>query len=432
MLHLHRAERADALVAALGTVVVEPLDDPMAAEVVAVPTRGVERWLTQRLATPPRCHPRPGRRGVRQHRLPLPRRSRRRGGGGRHRRRPRRRSLGRRPFGLAAPRRDRRRPRRALARPAGQLSGRGRRAPEPSASDLGRRSRRFGSARHLADLYDRYGVHRPGMLAAWAAKDDVDGAGRPLPGQWAWQAELWRRLRDRIGVPSPAERLDEACAALRADATVVDLPARLSLFGLTRLPASFLAVLRALAVHRDVHLFLLHPSPVLWPDRGVAAERRPPRRRGRPRGPVRRPDGGAAGQPAADVLGARRPGDAARAHGGRAGRWPTPGRPPPSDRDRAGRVRRRSGSREPTTLLHRIQADVRADRPPPGLPLAGARRPGRPRPGRRQPGGARLPRAGPPGGGRARRHPPPPRRRPDARTPRHRRACAPTSRPSLH
>jgi exodeoxyribonuclease V gamma subunit len=49
-LHLHRAERADALVAALGSVVVDPLDDPMAAEVVAVPTRGVERWLTQRLA----------------------------------------------------------------------------------------------------------------------------------------------------------------------------------------------------------------------------------------------------------------------------------------------------------------------------------------------------------------------------------------------
>ena len=50
MLHIHRAERADALVAALGTVVVDPLDDPMAAEVVAVPTRGVERWLAQRLS----------------------------------------------------------------------------------------------------------------------------------------------------------------------------------------------------------------------------------------------------------------------------------------------------------------------------------------------------------------------------------------------
>ena len=50
MLHIHRAERADGLVDALATVVGSPLDDPMQAELVAVPTRGVERWLTQRLS----------------------------------------------------------------------------------------------------------------------------------------------------------------------------------------------------------------------------------------------------------------------------------------------------------------------------------------------------------------------------------------------
>ncbi len=49
MLHIHRAERADGLVAALGELMLEPLPDPFASEVVAVPTRGQERWLTQRL-----------------------------------------------------------------------------------------------------------------------------------------------------------------------------------------------------------------------------------------------------------------------------------------------------------------------------------------------------------------------------------------------
>src|SRR5207247_790573 len=49
--HIHRAERADGLVASLGAVVSSPpLADPMAAEVIAVPTRGVERWLTHRPA----------------------------------------------------------------------------------------------------------------------------------------------------------------------------------------------------------------------------------------------------------------------------------------------------------------------------------------------------------------------------------------------
>ena len=50
MLHIHRAERADALVDMLGELVTDPLDDVMGAEVVAVPSRGIERWLSQQLS----------------------------------------------------------------------------------------------------------------------------------------------------------------------------------------------------------------------------------------------------------------------------------------------------------------------------------------------------------------------------------------------
>ena len=50
MLYVHRSERADRLVEILGDVLAEPLADPMTAEIVAVPTRGVERWLAQRLS----------------------------------------------------------------------------------------------------------------------------------------------------------------------------------------------------------------------------------------------------------------------------------------------------------------------------------------------------------------------------------------------
>ena len=41
-LHLHRAERTDLLA--------DPLPDPFAEELVLVPARGVERWLSQRLS----------------------------------------------------------------------------------------------------------------------------------------------------------------------------------------------------------------------------------------------------------------------------------------------------------------------------------------------------------------------------------------------
>ena len=50
MLIVHRAERADRLVEALGSVLVTPLDDPFTSEIVSVPSRGIERWLTQQLS----------------------------------------------------------------------------------------------------------------------------------------------------------------------------------------------------------------------------------------------------------------------------------------------------------------------------------------------------------------------------------------------
>ena len=124
-------------------------------------------------------------------------------------------------------------------------------------------------AQKLAGLFTAYGAERPSMLLAWAAGDDSDGYGDPLDPDLAWQAELWRRLRDHIGVPSPAERIEPACARLREEAHLVDLPERLSVFGPTRLTTTQLNVLDALAEQRDVHLWLPHPSDGLW--RHVAA-----------------------------------------------------------------------------------------------------------------------------------------------------------------
>ena len=49
-LYVHRAERADRLAAGLAELLRTPLGDPFAAEIVGVPTRGVERWLAQRLS----------------------------------------------------------------------------------------------------------------------------------------------------------------------------------------------------------------------------------------------------------------------------------------------------------------------------------------------------------------------------------------------
>jgi exodeoxyribonuclease V gamma subunit len=338
MLHIHRAERADGLIDALGALLADPLPDPFAPEVVSVPTRGMERWLTQRMSA--LLGTTPGRSdGVCANvEFPSPRRL-----------------VG---DAVAAasgiePDADPWLPERAvwpllevvdacLGEPwlrslSLHLSG------GADAADAARRARRFSVVRHLAELYDRYALHRPEMVRAWAGGEDG-----PASADAAWQAELWRRLRARIDQPGPAERLEDACAQLRDDPGIVDLPQRLSLFGLTRLPAGHLHVLRALATRRDVHLFLLHPSPALW-ERIAEHERAPI---------VRRSEDTTATLTANRLLAS----------------WGQDAREmqlvlnaasdPQADHHHP--VEHRAG-----TLLAHLQAAVRADRPPPGPPLPG-------------------------------------------------------------
>ncbi|MBE2316596.1 exodeoxyribonuclease V subunit gamma [Solirubrobacter sp. CPCC 204708] len=223
MLHVHRSDRADGLIEALRALLAVPPADPFAREIVAVPTRGMERWLTQRLSNA---------LGICANvEFPFPRRL----------------------TGAAVaaasgiePDEDPWLPERLLWPLLEVVEGA---LDEPWLAVLRDhpRARRFGAVRHLAALFDRYATHRPELL-------DGDH----------WQGLLYERLRARVPVPDPAARVEAACARLRRDPDVVDLPARVSVFGLTRLPAAQLHVLRALAEHRDVHLFLLHPSPQLW------------------------------------------------------------------------------------------------------------------------------------------------------------------------
>lgn len=249
-LHVHRAERADRLAEALAEVLTTPPPDPFSADVVAVPTRGVERWLAQRLAH--RLGASGGEDGVCAHvEFPSP------------------------PELVARARaraeNDPWRPER-LVWPLLEVIDAS--AGEDWCAALGtylgvvgdtsgtRTGRRFAAARHLARLFDTYGDHRPAMLRSWAAKEDDDGAGGEVAADQLWQPELWRRLRDRLGVPGPAETLPEQCRSLALGGG--ELPARLSVFGPTRLATAHLEILEALARAREVHLWLPHPSPVLW------------------------------------------------------------------------------------------------------------------------------------------------------------------------
>jgi exodeoxyribonuclease V gamma subunit len=360
VLILHRAQRADGLADGLAALLARPLDDPFAPEVVAVPTRGMERWLTQRMSGVLGASTGRGDGICAGVEFPFPQRL----------------------IGdvVAAtsgidPTEDPWLPDRAawpllevvedcldetwLSTLAGYL-GR-----SDSGSDPFRADRRLGVVRHLAGLFHRYALHRPAMVQAWAQGRDEDAVGSALPPGAAWQAELWRRLRAKISLPGPAERRERACERLAEDPALVALPSRIALFGLTRLPAGHLQILRALAHGRDVHLFLLHPSDALWASVSTALVDTPP--------PLRRAEDATAGLTANALL-------ASWGRDVRELQLVLAQGPVPRAADPTGAVsaavdlgvdQHHPAVAPRTNLLGRIQDDVRADRAAPGPPLPG-------------------------------------------------------------
>src|SRR5688500_13848377 len=203
-LHLHRAERADRLVQALGELLSSPLPDPFATEIVSVPTPGVERWLAQRLSHQLGASPEQTDGICAGIAFPSPRR------------------LVARAIAATgtADDIDPWAPTRLvwpLLRVIDQCRGEAwagllwsylgdRHGPTGATeTDPVRGGRRWSTARHLADLFAAYAARRPAMITSWAAGRDVDAAGHPLPPDRAWQAELWRRLRAELDLPDPVE-----------------------------------------------------------------------------------------------------------------------------------------------------------------------------------------------------------------------------------
>jgi exodeoxyribonuclease V gamma subunit len=264
---IHRSERADPLVAALGELLASPPPDLFAVDIVAVPSRGVERWLAQRLS---HVLGAVDGDGVCAN-VAFPSSTRMLDDA----------------IAAADPTYaesvERWSPERSVWPVMALLEDIETRpwAAALSAHLAGDPGRRYAVAAKLARHLDAYGRSRPAMLRAWASGRDEQGDGAPLSNDLRWQAQLFRQLRDELGL-APAELHEAACARLGETPAAVDLPERVSIFGVTRISPSRIAVLEALAAHRDLHLWLNHPSPALWD--AVAAGQPGPGRRADDRG----------------------------------------------------------------------------------------------------------------------------------------------------
>ena len=256
---IHVGSHPDELVSELCGMLASPPADPFAPELVAVPTRGIERWLTQRIASQlGRLAPGDGvcanvefpspRRLVREVMLAVPELA---GAVDAWDRPALTRSL------LAVLDEN-------LEEPWMWLLARFMDVPGVDGTDTFGSGQRLRAARKIAGLFGRYGRRRPEMVRAWLDGSDLGPAGDPLSGADGWQPRLWRLVRERIGVASLAELLPTALDPIREGSVEVELPQRISVYGLTTIDPLDIAVFEATAARRDVHLFLLHPSPVLW------------------------------------------------------------------------------------------------------------------------------------------------------------------------
>ncbi|KGI66929.1 exodeoxyribonuclease V subunit gamma [Mycolicibacterium rufum] len=246
-LHLHRADRTDLLADGLAAMLAVPPPDPFAEDLVLVSARGTERWLSQRLSHV--LGRGDGQDGV--------------------------------CAGITF-----RHPRSLVAELTGTTDD------DPWAPDamvwplldvidgsldqpwcatlathLGhteqgeerelRQGRRYAVARRIAGLFASYARQRPQLLVDWA-----EGRTDALDADLRWQPELYRALLTRVDADPPPVRHAKTVVRLQDSAT--DLPARLSLFGHTRLPLTEVELLHALSAHHELHLWLPHPSDDLW------------------------------------------------------------------------------------------------------------------------------------------------------------------------
>lgn len=232
---VHRSNRMEELVAALAEVVRRPAGSALEPEVVVVQSKGMERWIGLELCK---------RLGVWANaRFPFPR------------------ALVEELLSAADPARasaeafSRDALTWSIARLLPELAMRAEARPVASyLADDPHGLKRFLLAERIANAFDQYAVYRPELVLSWEG-----GA----PG--GWQAELWRALVARHGpghVAARARRFFDAWAA--PGALPVNLPRRISVFGVSALPPLYVQVLGAAAQRMEIHLFQLSPSREYW------------------------------------------------------------------------------------------------------------------------------------------------------------------------
>jgi exodeoxyribonuclease V gamma subunit len=131
--------------------------------------------------------------------------------------------------------------------------------------------KRYQLARQLAQLFDQYQIMRPDMLSGWQ-----NGGLLHHTATERWQKALWLQITARTGNKHRGSLwLDVINKLNRAEegAFSRQLPERISVFGLNTMPPLFLSYLEGLSKHCQLHLFLLNPAQTFWADLATKRQR---------------------------------------------------------------------------------------------------------------------------------------------------------------
>ena len=119
----------------------------------------------------------------------------------------------------------------------------------------------FQLSHKIADLFDQYLVFRPELIFQW----EQGQAEKQPPHQW--QADLWRGLTAASGRRHRAYLQKMFLDKIHhPDGGQIDLPSRVSIFGISYLPLFHLQAFAALSEVIDVNFFLIDPCREYWAD----------------------------------------------------------------------------------------------------------------------------------------------------------------------
>jgi exodeoxyribonuclease V gamma subunit len=114
----------------------------------------------------------------------------------------------------------------------------------------------------IAETFDQYLVYRHSLINDWE-----EGRRQHLGPHEEWQADLWRTLVNGADAPLHRAKLTELFRAKLASdpATLLPLlPERITLFGVSTLPPLHLELLDAISALIPVHIFFLNPCEGYW------------------------------------------------------------------------------------------------------------------------------------------------------------------------